>query len=84
MLDSKGSPCQPGVPPTEYRMRCPQCQARYWVFTGAREFGRVFERASAKAEKCGAIFIDARRQPMLHYLCGDPLDFTPDECGVVM
>lgn len=74
-----------GKPPTEYRVRCPECGTHYWVFTGAKVFGRAFERASEKAEKTGMVIVDALEMPMINCGCGYPLDFTSgDVCEIVM
>jgi hypothetical protein len=65
-----------GHTPTECRVRCPECKARYFVFTGARIFGRVREGAKEKAEKMGAKFIDSLETPLMECECGCSLDFT--------
>lgn len=79
-----GIPSYDGKPPTEYRVRC-VCGQRYWVFTGAKDFGRAFERAMEKSENTGRIFIDALQTPFMNCECGQALDFSTGEaCGMVM
>ena len=70
--------------PIEYSLRC-SCFCRYLVFTGMGGIvGDAEVRAKQRAEEMKATFVDSRVIPFLQCPCGQLLDFTSDECELVM
>jgi hypothetical protein len=72
-----------GALPAVVPVRC-LCGLRYAVFTGAQVIGDGCELVKAQAEANGQRFVDARLEPWLLCACGQALDFSPDECALVM
>ena len=73
-----------GATPIEFSLRC-TCGLRYLVFTGqGAMISDAKGRARERAEQMQAQFIDARLTPFMNCGCGQLLDFTSDECELVM
>lgn len=73
-----GIPSYSAAPPVECCVRC-VCGLRYLIFTGDDETS-----ARARAVEMGVTFIDARAVPFMNCACGELLDFTGDDCEMVM
>ncbi len=79
-----GIPPYSDRPPLEYSLRC-TCARRYLIFTGmGRIVGDAEVRAKQQAEEMKAMFADSRLIPFMQCSCGQVLDFTLDECELVM
>lgn len=72
-------PAYDGRQPVECSVRC-ECGRRYVVLTGAGIVGDAESRARERAEQMRAVFVDARKTPLMNCgQCDAPLDFTTGE-----